>query len=128
MPRGSCRSPMMERPEHLPLGRLLRNSGLLLSAVRGDATALQQHLTEFIEALPAEIAARLDMMVLQSVDQLTQVLDDLSVAFLAASGGLDEGRTDLWPIIMGELKLQKVRDALTHGNDTGELKSHVELF
>ncbi len=119
---------MMEQPEYPPLGGLLKNSGVLLNAVRGDATVLQQHLAEFIEALPAEIATGLDMIVLQSVDQLTQILDDLSVAFLAASHDLAEGGLDTWPAVLCELKLQRVRDALIHGSDAGERKSHVELF
>ena len=65
---------MMEQPEYPPLGGLLKNSGVLLNAVRGDATVLQQHL----QIVAIDLAATDD-------DQLIfETLNDRGTPLLAA--------------------------------------------
>lgn len=118
----------MKIPDQLPIDRFLKNSASLLSTVRGDSNSLQQYLAELIGILPDEFAARLDLIALQSLDQMTQTLEDLSFAFLAASCHVNKAELGKWGSIMAELKLDRVKHALTYGQMPPVDQSSVELF
>lgn len=123
----------MDAADHISPEQFLKNAALLLGSVKDDAGALQRHLAEFIDVLPQNSVQHLDVILLQSVDQLTQILDDLATAFLAISHSVNEvedqeGKQHKLASILGKLKLERVRDMLTYGNDKPDSRAGGELF
>lgn len=116
------------RSDHLPLSQFLRNASTLLEDTAGDALGLQHHLADFMKTAPELPHSSLDLMILQSLDRMTQTLVDLSTAFSAASRCISEVPLEDWPDISGRLKLQSVSCALAHGEGRASAASHTELF
>lgn len=120
---------MTGTPSHLPLGQFLRNASDLLDATAKNAHNLQTHLADFMETEPDSPHQPLDLIILQSLDLMTQTLVDLSTAFLATSQGTMETPVTEWEEVVKRLKLEYVGRALTYGGSgaAGPV-SDVELF
>ncbi len=120
---------MTGTPHQLPLGRFLRNASDLLDATAKNAHNLQAHLAGFVQAEPDSPHNPLDLIILQSLDLMTQTLVDLSTAFLATSQGTMETPVTEWEDVVKRLKLEYVGRALTYGGggEAGQA-SDVELF
>ena len=122
----------MESADHLSLGQFLTNAATLLDAMRGDAETVQMHLAELLEAFTAAAGCagrrQPDLVVLQSLDRLTQVMQDLSAAFLALSPRVAETGLGHWQTVAAGLKLEHVRQALGHGERPDRAHGHTELF
>ncbi|MBA4491831.1 hypothetical protein [Paracoccus sp. S1E-3] len=119
---------MTGRPDPLPLGRFLQNASDLLEATAKTAQNLQFHLAQFIEHMPDSPRQPPDLIILQSLDLMTQTLADLSTAFRATSRGAMEMPVPEWAEVVKQLKLEYVARALTCGGDRPGAESEVELF
>ena len=113
---------------HLPLGQFLRNASDLLDATAKNAHNLQSHLADFMKKAPESPHQPLDLIILQSLDLVTQTLVDLSTAFLATSQGTMETPVKEWEEVVKRLKLEYVGRALTYGGAGSVPVSDVELF
>ena len=120
---------MTGAPSQLPLGQFLRNASDLLDATAKNAHNLQAHLAGFVAKAPDSPHQPLDLIILQSLDLMTQTLVDLSTAFLATSQGTMETPVAEWEEVVKRLKLEYVGRALTYGGAGGSGPvSDVELF
>ena len=119
---------MTGTPNRLPLGRFLRNASDLLDATAKTAHNLQSHLAQFMESEPDSPHQSLDLIILQSLDLMTQTLVDLSTAFLVTSQGTMETPVTEWEEVVKQLKLEYVGRALTYGGGGSGAVSDVELF
>lgn len=120
----------MEIPDELALERFLKNAALLLEGMRSDAHALQARLAALLEARSPKEASfsQADLIMMQSLDQFTQILEDLAQAFLSSSGAAEKNSLQRWQAIADEMKLEHVRQILTHGERRKGVNNHIEIF
>ncbi|MFV0409443.1 MAG: hypothetical protein ACK5LJ_07015 [Paracoccus sp. (in: a-proteobacteria)] len=115
--------------DQLELREFLQNTAGLLNAINYDAHQLQLHLAELTAPRAAtENAPPFDLIILQSLDRLTQVLSDLSIALALTSQQAPDFTLHNWQETLSELNLKQVREVLTHGENPQGGEPHVELF
>ncbi|WBU58172.1 hypothetical protein [Paracoccus sediminicola] len=111
-----------------PVVRMLENTAFVLADAAGDARAVQAHLTEVLASNSDESVQPFDVMLLQALDRLTQSLEDVSgvlhsVSALPLPGDLGDGDA-----VLGEVKLEQVRRALTDGRAALPQEGEAEFF
>ncbi|MDO5643416.1 MAG: hypothetical protein Q4G26_13655 [Paracoccus sp. (in: a-proteobacteria)] len=112
----------------MALDRLIANAGGLVRAIGADSRLLQDHLASVFEDLPTELAYGIDLAALQSLDVITQSLDDTATALEGISQHIKEGAPEEWQKILEKLKLEWIRRALIDGSSMIRKDGHVELF
>ncbi|WBU54559.1 hypothetical protein [Paracoccus sp. SCSIO 75233] len=119
---------MSDAPDHLPVGDLLRNAAQILRAGAADAHKLQLHLAAVMEAEQRHRGVAADVALLQSLDRMTQILDDLAVALGLAAGSEIQGRVMGWQEILHHLRLRHVAQTLSSGSTDHGKGGQIEIF
>ena len=120
---------MTDIPKQLPLTCFLRNASELLDATAKNALDLQAHLASFMASGPDGHGQSLDLVIMQSLDMMTQTLADLSTAFIATSQRTEDVPVSEWGQVVDGLKLEYVGRALTYGGrENNPQPSNIELF
>lgn len=109
------------------LDRFLQNAALLIAKTAADAALLQAHLGQAMES-PGAMPHPPDLVLLQSLDRMTQVLGDVATALDGAAAEVGGQTLQNWPQIAARLGLEQVLQTLQSGGGAQAEGEIDEIF
>ncbi|AUM73281.1 hypothetical protein [Paracoccus jeotgali] len=109
------------------LDRFLQNAALLIAQAAADAALLQAHLGQAMEC-GASMPHPPDLVLLQSLDRMTQVLGDVAAALDGAAAEVGGQTLQNWPQIAARLGLGQVVQTLQSGGGAQAEGGIDEIF